>query len=134
MFRATVERVSGEDRYATTASVDADVVDGTDTIFVVTGKTFGDALTGIPIAAMTGSGVLMVCDGGLHPTVVAELRRLRPKNIVVLGGTAAVARQVEEQLAQYIGDGTGGGTRGLQITPEDVEAAKRDVAAAMAGR
>jgi putative cell wall-binding protein len=131
-YAGTVERISGTDRYGTTAAVNNRAVSGTDTIFVVTGKTFGDALTGIPIAALTGSGVLMVGDGPLHAGVVSELQRLSPQNIIVLGGSAAVAERVETELAVYMGDGTGAGTRGLQVSAEQVAAASAAMHAANA--
>jgi putative cell wall-binding protein len=123
-YADTVERIAGPDRYATTAQVDARVTDaGTDTAFVVTGLDFADALTGIPIAALTQSAVLMV-GNDISDSVVTELRRLQPKTIVVLGGTAAVNEQIERELNAYLGGGTGEGKRGLQITKGDVDAAR----------
>jgi putative cell wall-binding protein len=131
-YAPVVERVAGEDRYETTAEIDARVVAGTDTVFVVTGKTFGDALTGIPLAALTDSAVLMVGDAGLHPSVIAELERLQPKNVIVLGGTAAVAERVELELAAHMGTGTGEGVRGLQISQADIDAASASMREAQA--
>jgi putative cell wall-binding protein len=124
-YAGTIERIAGADRYETTAEVDSRVTEaGTDTVFVVTGLDFADALTGIPIAAHTQSAVVMVDNGAVHPAVVAELQRLRPKTIIVLGGTAAVNDSVEAQLEQFLDEGTGEGVRGMQITVEDVESAR----------
>ena len=109
--------------FATTAEVVNDVVPGTDTVFVVTGRNFADALTGIPIAAMTSSGVLMVDEGTLHPSVITELERLQPRHILILGGTGAVSADVASQLSDYIGDGTGGGELGMQLTQAQIDAA-----------
>jgi putative cell wall-binding protein len=119
----TVDRISGADRFATTAEVVQEVVPGTDTVFVVTGRNFADALTGIPVAAMTGSAVLMVDTGALHAAVITELQRLQPRHILILGGTAAVSSIVAVQLGDYIGAGTGDGQRGLQLTQAQIDAA-----------
>lgn len=116
-------RISGADRFATTAEVVREVVPGTDTVFIVTGRNFADALTGIPIAGLTSSGVLMVDAGTLHPSVVTELERLDPRNILILGGTAAVSAEVASQLSAYIGDGSGGGELGMQLTQAQIDAA-----------
>ncbi|HVM54751.1 MAG TPA: cell wall-binding repeat-containing protein, partial [Acidimicrobiales bacterium] len=124
-YAGTIERIAGPDRYATTAEVGSRVTaEGTDTVFVVTGTDFADALTGIPIAAITQSSVLMVGPAPLHPSVIAELQRLQPRIIVVLGGTAAVSEEIERLLEPYMADGTGERVRGMQITPADVEAAR----------
>lgn len=118
-----VERISGVDRFATTAEVVQQVVPGTDTVFVVTGRNFADALTGIPVAAMTSSAVLMVDAGVLHAAVVTELERLQPRHILILGGTAAVSTDVATQLGAYIGAGTGNGQQGMQLTQAQIDAA-----------
>lgn len=118
-----VDRISGADRFATTAEVVQQVVSGTDTVFVVTGRNFADALTGIPVAAMTASAVLMVDAGALHAAVITELERLQPRNILILGGTAAVSTDVATELGDYIGAGTGGGQLGLQLTQAQIDAA-----------
>lgn len=118
-----VDRISGADRFATTAEVVQEVVPGTDTVFVVTGRNFADALTGIPVAAMTSSAVLMVDAGALHEAVITELERLQPRNILILGGTAAVSTDVATQLGAYLGDGTGDGQLGMQLTQAQIDAA-----------
>ncbi|HUF83907.1 MAG TPA: cell wall-binding repeat-containing protein, partial [Acidimicrobiia bacterium] len=120
---AVVERVAGRDRYETAAAVNARVVPGTDTVFIVTGTTFGDALGAIPTAARTASGALTVGDGVIDESVAAELRRLEPTTIIVVGGTAAIATSVERQVAAFLGDGTGEGVRGMQITQAEVDQA-----------
>lgn len=127
-FADVVERIAGPDRFATTAAVDERVItEGTDTVFVVTGLEFADALTGIPIAAVTRSAVLMVGADGIPPEVATELRRLQPRTIIVLGGTAAVTTQIESLLDQFLQEGTGERIRGMQVTREDIEAAQRSL-------
>ena len=93
-------RLAGADRYATAAAVSAArFAAGVELVFVATGEDFPDALAGGPEAARAGAPVLLVTRDALPAVTAAELRRLAPGGIVVLGGTAAVSSAVEQELA-----------------------------------
>ena len=95
-------RQAGADRYSTAAAVSAGHFGpGAPVAFVATGEDFPDALAGGPAAATLGGPVLLTAKDKLPAATVAELRRLRPKRIVVLGGEAAVSPSVQAALAGY---------------------------------
>ena len=91
-------RLAGDDRFATSAAISrANASPGVDVVYVATGRAFADALT----AGAAGRPVLLVERDSIPPSVAAELDRLDPRSIVVLGGLAAVGPAVEQQLARY---------------------------------
>jgi putative cell wall-binding protein len=89
-----VSTIAGADRYATAALVSAGAfTPGVPVVYVATGQTFPDALAAGAAGARRGGPVLLV-DGDVSPGAAAELRRLRPASVVVLGGTDAVGDDI----------------------------------------
>lgn len=98
-----VKRLAGGDRYATAAAVVRDSFAGgtVPVAFVASGQGFADALAGGPAAAELGGPVLPVTRTAIPAPVRAELTRLRPGRIVVLGGPSAVSAAVTTELAAF---------------------------------
>ncbi|WP_192796638.1 cell wall-binding repeat-containing protein [Serinicoccus kebangsaanensis] len=92
------ERVKGTNRYGTavalTANQDADVP----VVYIASGENFPDALAGSALAAAQGAPVLLTKPGSIPPETMAELDRLSPEQVVILGGEAAVSDGVQELL------------------------------------
>lgn len=98
-----VERWDGADRYAVSALVSQRAFPkGSDVVFVASGLVFPDSLAGAPVAGATPAPLLLVRSDRIPDSVAAELTRLRPKAIVVLGGTSTVRSVVADQLAGYL--------------------------------
>jgi putative cell wall-binding protein len=95
------QRVHGADRYATAAAVAGLFPDTTTTVYIATGGTFPDALSGGAAAAAQGAPVLLTRPDVLPPAVEDQLARIGPTKIVILGGTAAVSAAVETRLRSY---------------------------------
>ena len=92
-------RVFGPDRYATSVAASQRAFpDGADVAFVATGTDFADALAGGPAAAQADGPILLVRPDAVPGTVAAELRRLRPDTVYVLGGPSAVTPAVARAL------------------------------------
>ena len=98
MVAGTATRLAGADRYGTAAAVAALFPAGTPTAYVATGAAFPDALSGGAAAAREGAPVLLTRRDELPAAAQAELRRLSPSRIVILGGTGAVGPGVEATL------------------------------------
>lgn len=104
----TLVRSSGPDRYATAAAAsrrafpDPSLVD---VVLLATGENYPDALAGGPLAAREHAPMLLTSRTRLEPATAAELTRLDPQRVVLLGGEAAVSDGVAAQLA----------ARGLQV-------------------
>jgi putative cell wall-binding protein len=98
----TVTRLSGADRFGTAAAISkATFNPGVDVAYVATGYAFPDALAGGPVAAMDKGPILLVNTDNLPGPTIAELNRLKPKRIVILGGPSAVGTGVETALDVY---------------------------------
>ncbi|MFE5409774.1 cell wall-binding repeat-containing protein [Microbacterium sp. NPDC056569] len=101
--QAAVERWAGEDRYQTSALVSArTAASGVDTVFLASGEVFPDALSGTPAASLHQTAMLLTRPDSLPPDVEAELIRLAPDRVVVLGGTPSVSDSVTDRVAQVV--------------------------------
>lgn len=76
-----------------------------ESVYVARGHDFPDALVGGVLAAMEAAPILTVLgpeDGdAIPPATIEELARLRPREIVILGGPVAVSEAVEAQLGAF---------------------------------
>ena len=75
---------------------------GLPVVFVATGEKFADALSGGPIAVRSAAPVLLTRAGELPDETIAELQRITPQRIVILGGTTAVSADIQVELAAYL--------------------------------
>jgi putative cell wall-binding protein len=99
---SVIERIAGADRYATSATVSAQkFASGIDTVFVASGEVFPDALSASAAAGHRNAPVLLVGRSAVSTEVDAELKRLKPKHIVLLGGTATIDASVATALGGY---------------------------------
>lgn len=94
----TVSRLAGADRFATAIQVSKQFAAGVARVYVANGWNFPDALSAGPAAAHFSSPVLLTEQGSLPATVKAEIQRLKPATIVVVGGANAVSDTVLNQL------------------------------------
>ncbi len=94
------ERLDGADRFAVAAKASAEVFTETvETAYVASGRVWPDALTGGAAAAVQGSPMLLTEPDRVPAAIATELRRLAPKRIFLLGGTASVDAGVAADLA-----------------------------------
>ena len=103
-----VTRLSGTDRYATSAAISsASVAPGVAAVFIATGANFPDALSGASPAAIAGDPLLLVNGAAtsipLGSPVDRELLRLTPTTIYILGGLSSVSAGIAAQLQGYVG-------------------------------
>lgn len=102
----TVTRVGGADRFATAAAVSASrFAPGVPEAFLATGLDFPDALAAGPPAGCVGGPILLMLPTAIPEATAAELDRLDPGHIVLLGNPSAVSAQLERPLAAYARDG-----------------------------
>lgn len=102
----SVSRIKGANRYDTAAAVSKATFQTTRRGFVLlaTGENFPDALSAAPVAAMAEAPLLLVPTAGKLPaSVAAELKRLKPEVIVVVGGEGAVSSDMGFQAKDAAG-------------------------------
>jgi len=73
---------------------------GADTVILAQVNQFPDALAGAPLAYKLQAPILLSPSSELTEGVRAELQRLAPKTLYLLGGTAALSATIEAELRQ----------------------------------
>jgi putative cell wall-binding protein len=95
-----VTRLWGADRYETAVKVSqAGYPANAGVVYVAAGTNYPDALAAAPAAVKQGGPLLLTATDSLPAVVSAEITRLKPAQIVVVGGINAVSENVKEQLA-----------------------------------
>lgn len=87
-----VARVAGANRFETgIAFASTYFPAGADTVFLASGQAYPDALAASALAGANDAPVLLTPQDNLPGNVAAELKRLRPKRVVLAGGPAAIS-------------------------------------------
>jgi putative cell wall-binding protein len=98
----TFSRISGTGRYSTAVEASKaafpDSGAGAPVVWIASGENFPDALSAGPAAAKQNGPLLLTRSGELPAVTLAELHRLHPAKIVLVGGTTVVTTAVEAQL------------------------------------
>lgn len=101
-----VERLSGVDRYQTAIAISKDTFPESPrvpVVYVASGAGFADALSGAAAAGNLGGPMLLTPYGSAPAAVLAEIDRLDPVRVVVLGGPGAVSDTVVAQIEAALG-------------------------------
>lgn len=92
---AVSSRIGGADRWETSALISKETfATGVDVAYLASGVDYPDALAGGAVAGHRGAPVLLTKADSIPAAVAAELDRLNPKSIVILGGPSAVSASV----------------------------------------
>lgn len=91
-------RLAGANRYATAVAISQASATPKKPVLLATGEQFADALAAGPVAAKLGGVVLLTTPDRLLPEVSAELTRLNPSEIIIVGSTASVSVNVEQSI------------------------------------
>ena len=94
-----VDRLAGEDRYATAAAVARAVGDASRRAVVASGADFPDAVSAAALAARGGMPLLLVGPDEVPAVTAAALADLAVEEVVLVGGPAAVSEDVAVALA-----------------------------------
>jgi putative cell wall-binding protein len=100
-------RLGGATRYDTATAISGQFSPGVPSVYIATGANFPDALAA-GAAAGSQSPVLLVSGATVPASVTAEVQRLRPGKVIVVGGTASVPDSVGVALGAFA---TGGWIR-----------------------
>ena len=96
-------RVSGKDRYETSANVSKYFYSaGIDSAFVTTGSSFADALTGSVLAGFYDQPIVLTTPKTLHPSAKKLFVDEQVLWYTIIGGKGAVSLDVEDELWSLI--------------------------------
>lgn len=116
---ATVVRLGGADRYAVALRVAEEVralrAEPVGTGFVVTGRTFADALSCAPVAAAKGWPIYLTAPNRANGPIIAAMKAHGVTDVVIAGGSTSVPLATESALRGAFGAAhltrVGGGDR-----------------------
>ncbi|SDS15125.1 cell wall-binding repeat-containing protein [Agrococcus carbonis] len=86
----SLDWIGGKDLYATSALM-SQQLGGASTVYLTSGESGGDALAVPPAAAAADAHVLMVRRDSVPSVVAAELRRLNPRTVNVVGSRSVLS-------------------------------------------
>ncbi|NYD68392.1 cell wall-binding repeat-containing protein [Agromyces atrinae] len=100
---AKTQRLAGADRYATAVTISKHGFPSTaPVVYLATGTNYPDALAAAPAAAVEGGPLLLTESNRLTPVIRAEIERLKPSKVVIVGGSGAVSAAVEKSVKQTL--------------------------------
>lgn len=93
-------RIAGANRWETAAAASKDAYSSADTVIIVDGRNFPDALTGTVLAATKNAPLLLVdSKNDVVPAAVkAEITRLGATKAIIVGGPVAVSEKIKTDL------------------------------------
>jgi putative cell wall-binding protein len=97
-FVPSVERIAGADRYATAQKVSQRWSPLGSRVFIVTGEANTEAVGALGAVMGYGPTLLLTAKSSLPAATAAELRRLRPTEVVVVGNTGVISSGVERAI------------------------------------
>lgn len=96
---ATSSRLMGNDRYLTAIEVSKEGwPEGADTVILTNGEDFPDALSAAPLAKKYNAPILLTSAQRLQTDTASELKRLKAKKILLVGGEGVISTEVVKQL------------------------------------
>ncbi|MBN8210302.1 cell wall-binding repeat-containing protein [Bacillus sp. NTK071] len=91
-------RYEGANRYGTAAAIVKGLYKNYDTVYVASGANYPDALTGSVAAAQNSSPMYLVKKDVIPEETSNLIQNNQPYSYVILGGEAAISKEVEEQM------------------------------------
>lgn len=101
-----VHRIAGANRYLVAINVAKYFKMNLSSLVFARGDVFADALSGGPLAAYTGSPILLTTSGKIETNVESFLKANlgKTQTMYILGGLGSISADAEKQLSNYISD------------------------------
>lgn len=100
---ANDQRFAGKDRYETSVLVSREVNRVGKPLVIATGTNFPDALAAGPVAAKLEGTLLLSLQDRITNEVSAEIKRLKPSQVIIVGTEASVNKNAENQIRSAAG-------------------------------
>ena len=92
------ERIAGANRFDTSALISKKAFTEAETVVIARGREFPDALAGAPLARKLHAPILLVETDELPEETMEEIKRLKAKKAIILGGVNAIDSSTEEAI------------------------------------
>lgn len=96
---AEENRIAGMDRFEVAVNIaKQNWPQGADTVFISNYLAFADALSAAPLAYRDNAPILLSHSGRLTDITKQEIIRLKPKSVILVGGTGSLSNQIVSDL------------------------------------
>ena len=100
LFPSTT-RLAGDNRYSTAATLSSKMYKTANTVVLATGLTYQDALVAVPLANAYKAPLLLGTEKHITDQTLAELKRLKAKNVIVVSTNGAIGDNAKAELKGY---------------------------------
>ncbi|MCA1061443.1 cell wall-binding repeat-containing protein [Rossellomorea aquimaris] len=92
------ERIFGSDRYQTAVEISRKGWETSDVAVIATGQNYPDALSATPLAYHYSAPLLLTNNAAIPQSVKEELKRLKVKKVILIGGQSVISSNVDKEL------------------------------------
>lgn len=96
--KKNLARISGIDRYESSALISKNTHQKSDTVILVNGESEVDALLSTPLASVMNCPILLIKKNEIPESVKKELERLEAKNIILVGGSEKISDSLYKSM------------------------------------
>ncbi|MDL2311112.1 BspA family leucine-rich repeat surface protein, partial [Peptostreptococcaceae bacterium OttesenSCG-928-C18] len=99
-----LNRITGLNRYETSAKVAQEghpVANDVGTVIIASGENYTDKLTATVLASVRRAPILLTKKDSLPESVLKEIERIDPREIIIIGGENTISKEIENKLADY---------------------------------
>lgn len=97
-------RLGGADRYETAAKISQSGWTTSDYAIIANGEGYADALCASPLAKVDNAPILLTTKDSLNENILNELKRMKVKHVIVVGGTGVVSDNVLNSIKSQVTD------------------------------
>ena len=98
-------RIWGIDRYQTSIKISQNGWgSGADCAILASGEEYADALCSAPLAKIKDAPILLIKKNSLDEDTLKELKRLKVKQVYIIGGNGSISKEVENKVKAVVKD------------------------------
>lgn len=95
-----IKRISGSNRYDTSIEISEEYKNA-DTVIITSGEKFTDELTSTVLSSRLKAPILLTRERGISEKLINEVKRLKAKSVIIVGGENTVSKDIEKSLKDY---------------------------------
>ncbi|HBG7674074.1 TPA: N-acetylmuramoyl-L-alanine amidase [Clostridioides difficile] len=100
---APITELTGSDRYETAVKISKEGwKNGSDKVVIINGDVSIDGIISTPLATTYNAPILLVEKNNVPDSVKSELKRLNPKNIIIIGDENAISKTTANQIKSTV--------------------------------
>lgn len=97
-YASATNRLAGETRYDTSASIAQNGWEKSDFAILAYGENYPDALSAVPLAKKYNAPILLTSTNNLPSITKQSLTDLHVKNVIIVGGTGVIPASIDNEL------------------------------------